>query len=147
LDVLHDNGRIAQAVCRLQEAGILVSLFLDPDPAQIAAAAKMEVDAVELHTGPYAHASVPSALPAAQHKELQRLRVAGREVIDAGMRLHAGHGLNYVNTIPVAQIPGLAEVNIGHSIVSRAVMVGMREAVSQMRQILDKALLLPHHAS
>jgi pyridoxine 5-phosphate synthase len=147
LDVLHDNGRIAQAVCRLQEVGILVSLFLDPDPAQIAAAAKMEVDAVELHTGPYAHASVPSALPAAQHKELQRLRVAGREVIDAGMRLHAGHGLNYVNTIPVAQIPGLAEVNIGHSIVSRAVMVGMREAVAQMRQILDKALLLPHHAS
>lgn len=145
LNLLHDDSRVARAICKLKDAGILVSLFLDPDPAQIAVAAKLEVDAVELHTGPYAHASVPSASPEAQHVELQRLRTAAREVLGAGMRLHAGHGLNYANTIPVAQIPGLAEVNIGHSIISRAVMVGMREAVAQMRQILDKALMLPHH--
>lgn len=139
LDVRNDSGRIAKAVARLKDAGILVSLFLDPDPAQVDAAAKLGVDAVELHTGPYAHASVPSAGHAAHRAELDRLRVAGREVVEAGMRLHAGHGLNYFNVVPVAQLPAMIELNIGHAIVSRAVMVGMREAVAQMRQILDKA--------
>lgn len=137
LNVAGDRGAIAAAVKRLQDQGILVSLFLDPDPAQVEAAAKLGVQAVELHTGPYAHAAHPSAGQAALQRELQRLREVGQAVVDAGLRLHAGHGLNYTNVRAVAALPGVIELNIGHAIVSRAVMVGMREAVAQMRQILD----------
>jgi pyridoxine 5-phosphate synthase len=139
LDVRGDTGRIATAVKRLKDAGIMVSLFLDPDEAQIDAAAVMGVDAVELHTGPYAHAAMPSAGHAAMARELARLRQAGKLVVDAGMRFHAGHGLNYANVRPVAQLPSVTELNIGHSIIARALMVGMRDAVAQMRQILDIA--------
>lgn len=140
LDVRGDSGRIATAVKRLKDAGILVSLFLDPDEAQIDAAALLGADAVELHTGPYAHAAMPSVGHAAMARELARLRSCGQHVVQAGMRLHAGHGLNYVNVVPVAQLPSMGELNIGHSIISRALMVGMREAVAQMRQILDNAI-------
>ncbi len=141
LNVRGDSGAIAKAIARLRDAGILVSLFLDPEVAQIEAAAGLGVDAVELHTGPYAHAAHPTAGAAALQRELDRLKVAGQSVVAAGMRLHAGHGLNYVNVRPVAQLPSMVELNIGHSIVSRAVMVGMREAVAQMRQILDHAIV------
>lgn len=141
LNVRGDSGAIAKAIVRLRDAGILVSLFLDPEVAQIEAAAELGVDAVELHTGPYAHAAHPTAGAAAMQRELDRLKVAGQSVVAAGMRLHAGHGLNYVNVRPVAQLPSMVELNIGHSIVSRAVMVGMREAVAQMRQILDHAIV------
>lgn len=137
LNVCGDRGTIAAAVKRLQDQGILVSLFLDPDLAQIEAAAKLGVQAVELHTGPYALAAHPAAGQAAMQRELQRLQQVGQAVVDAGMRLHAGHGLNYTNVRAVAELPGVIELNIGHAIVSRAVMVGMREAVAQMRQILD----------
>ncbi len=137
LDVASDSGRIRGAVRRLQDQGILVSLFLDPEVRQIDAAAEICVDAVELHTGPYAHAAVPSAGPAAMEAQLARLTIASKRVVDARMRLHAGHGLNYVNVRPVAKIPQMVELNIGHAIVSRAVMVGMREAVAEMRRILD----------
>lgn len=139
LNVRQDEGRIGEAVRRLKDAGILVSLFLDPEPAQVEAAAVLGVDAVELHTGPYAHAARPAAGLEAMHRELQRLSAAGRCVEQAGMRLHAGHGLNYANVRPVAQLPEMRELNIGHAIISRAVMVGVREAVAQMRQILDHA--------
>ena len=138
LNVRDDNGRIATAIKRLHDAGILVSLFLDPEPSQIDAAARLGVDAVELHTGPYAHAALPAAGRDAMQRELTRLRNCGRQIVDAGMRLHAGHGLNYANVHPVAELPSLVELNIGHSIISRAVMVGIREAVAQMRQILDR---------
>lgn len=141
LDVCGDRGRIETAIKRLQDAGILVSLFLDPDERQIEAGAKWNVDAVELHTGPYASAALPAAGRAAMEQELRRLEVAGAAVVQAGMRLHAGHGLNYVNVLPVARIDSMVELNIGHAIVSRAVMVGMREAVAQMRQILDTAVV------
>lgn len=141
LNVRGDSGAIAKAIVRLRDAGILVSLFLDPEVAQIEAAAELGVDAVELHTGPYAHAAHPTAGVAAMQRELDRLKVAGQSVVAAGLRLHAGHGLNYVNVRPVAQLPSMVELNIGHSIVSRAVMVGMREAVAQMRQILDQAIV------
>jgi len=141
LNVRSDSGAIAAAVERLRGEGILVSLFLDPDVAQIEAAAKLGVDAVELHTGPYAHAAHPTARAGAMQRELERLRVAGQSVVAAGMRLHAGHGLNYVNVRPVAQLPAMVELNIGHAIISRAVMVGMREAVAQMRQILDNVVV------
>ena len=132
LNVAGGDSRIKKAVDQLKERGILVSLFLDPDPKQIEAAAKLGVDAVELHTGPYALAT-----GADQAEQLQRLREAGRATTAGEMRLHAGHGLNYTNVRDVAMIADMAELNIGHSIVSRAVMVGMREAVAEMRRILD----------
>ncbi|TWU03121.1 pyridoxine 5'-phosphate synthase [Neorhodopirellula pilleata] len=133
LDVAGDNGRIRDAVARIRDAGILTSLFLDPEPKQIDAAIAMGVDAVELHTGPYAVAD--------RHRvdtELQRLTQVGHQITAAGLRLHAGHGLTYHNVRAVAVIEGIAELNIGHSIVSRAVMVGMKEAVAEMRRILDQ---------
>ena len=132
LNVSADDGRIKAAVDRLKEHGILTSLFVDPDPHQIEAAAKLKVDAVELHTGPYALAKGDGVV-----KELSRLSEAGRITTGFGMRLHAGHGLNYTNVRPVMNIPDLVELNIGHAIISRAVMVGMREAVAEMRRILD----------
>jgi pyridoxine 5-phosphate synthase len=132
LDVAGDRGRVAAAVERLKQANILVSLFIDPDLRQVEAAAALNVDAVELHTGPYALAKREQ-----QTEELARLTEAGRATSSLGMRLHAGHGLNYTNVRPVAEIPDMAELNIGHSIVSRAMMIGMRDAVAQMRRILD----------
>ncbi len=140
LNVAQDNGRIRNAINVLKSEGILTSLFIDPDPEQVKAAAKLGVDAVELHTGPYAlSAATHRSARAANHnaEELARLMEAGRITSDLGMRLHAGHGLNYVNVRPVAAIPNMIELNIGHSIVSRSVMVGMREAVAEMRRILD----------
>ncbi|QDS92016.1 Pyridoxine 5'-phosphate synthase [Roseimaritima multifibrata] len=132
LDLTTDNGRIARAIDQLREQGILVSLFLDPDVAQVEAAAALGVDAVELHTGPYANAGHKT-----REVELQRLAKSSELAVQAGMRFHAGHGLNYVNVRPVAALPDVIELNIGHSIVSRAVMVGMREAVAEMRRLLD----------
>ncbi|KAA1257625.1 Pyridoxine 5'-phosphate synthase [Rubripirellula obstinata] len=132
LNVTGDTGRIKKAIEQFKQAGILVSLFIDPEPDQVKASADLGVDAVELHTGPYALAKGE----AHQH-ELGRLIDAGKIACDAGIRLHAGHGLNYVNVRPVAAIDNMIELNIGHSIVSRAVMVGMKEAVAEMRRILD----------
>ena len=132
LDVAGDDGRIEAAVKQLKAEGILTSLFIDPDPHQVAAAAKLSVDAVELHTGPFALAKAEQRVI-----EIGRLKQSGEETTKAGMRLHAGHGLNYTNVREMLRIPNLVELNIGHSIVSRAVMVGMREAVAEMRRILD----------
>lgn len=132
LDAAGHDRRLPAAIGRLKQAGILVSLFVDPDLHQVRAAAELGVDAVELHTGPYAHAKRER-----QTAELARLSEAGRVASAAGMRLHAGHGLNYTNVRAVAAIPDLVELNIGHAIISRAVMVGMKEAVWEMRRILD----------
>ena len=132
LDVASDKGRVADAIKRLKDADIPVSLFIDPDLAQVEAASKLGADAVELHTGPYALATRD-----AQIAELARLSDSGRAASSAGMRLHAGHGLNYTNVRSVASIPKMAELNIGHAIISRAVMVGIKEAVAEMRRILD----------
>ena len=134
LDVVHDSGRIKSVVERLRGEGILTSLFVDPDSSQVKASIDLGVDAVELHTGPYALAKND-----AQKNELQRLLGAGQIATKGGIRLHAGHGLNYANVRSVAAIEQMAELNIGHAIVSRAVMVGMREAVAEMRRILDLA--------
>ncbi|MEM9644206.1 MAG: pyridoxine 5'-phosphate synthase [Planctomycetota bacterium] len=132
LNVADDQGRVAEAMTRLQNEGILVSLFLDPDVRQIEAAAKLGSDSVELHTGPYALADRHNVA-----EELSRLATAGSAVGACGMNLHAGHGLNYQNVTPVAKLDGMAELNIGHSIVSRALMVGMKEAVQEMRRLID----------
>ncbi|MHB1035826.1 MAG: pyridoxine 5'-phosphate synthase [Pirellulales bacterium] len=132
LDVAGNLKRTAEAVDRLKNAGIIVSLFLDPDPRQIEAARKTAADAIELHTGRYALAP----LGAEQDAELANLRRIGKLVRDAGLTLHAGHGLTYRNVKPVAAIDGLAELNIGHSIVARAVMVGFKRAVLEMKQLI-----------
>ncbi|MGV3485198.1 MAG: pyridoxine 5'-phosphate synthase [Planctomycetaceae bacterium] len=137
LNLVADTGRIRSAIQRLRDQGILVSLFLDADLQQIDAAAELGVDAIELHTGPYAIAAHPAVSGPAFDEQLAQLTIAGRRIVESNMRLHAGHGLNYVNVRPVAQLESLSELNIGHSIVSRAVMVGMREAVAEMRRILD----------
>ena len=132
LDVVGDDGRIATAIQKLLDADILVSLFVDPDVDQIQAAVDAGVHAVELHTGPYALAPRTDV-----DEELERLARAGEVAVRAGLRLHAGHGLNYTNVRPVAAIDDMRELNIGHSIVSRAVLVGMERAVRDMRTILD----------
>jgi pyridoxine 5-phosphate synthase len=131
LDVIAHRDKVAAAIGRLKEAGIIVSLFLDPDEPQIRAASELGAEAVELHTGKYANARGK-----AQWLELQKLRSAARLVRELGLVLHAGHGLNYRNVVPIARIEGMDELNIGHSIVSRAMMVGMQEAVREMKRLI-----------
>jgi len=132
LDVVGNQGRVADAIRRLREAGMVVSLFLDPDEAQIRAAAALGADAVELHTGKYALARGEDDIAG----ELATLQSAGRVVRSCGLTLHAGHGLNYKNVFPVAGVPDMCELNIGHSIVSRAVMIGLQEAVREMKALV-----------
>jgi pyridoxine 5-phosphate synthase len=108
-----------------------VSLFLDPDPQQIELAKQLGADAVELHTGQYALSRGTS-----QQEQLVALTTAGKLICDLGMHLHAGHGLNYHNVQPVARIPAMHELNIGHSIVSRAVLVGLERAVREMKSLV-----------
>ncbi len=131
LGVVGDSGRIRSAVERLQAAGMTVSLFIDPDIEQIERSAELGVEAVELHTGAYA-----LARGAAQRKELQRLIDAGKRTIELGMKLHAGHGLTYQNVQPIAKIDQMGELNIGHSIIARAVFVGLKEAVADMKRLI-----------
>jgi len=130
LDVLAEESRVTETISRLHEHGILVSLFLDPDEKQIEVAVRCGSDAVELHTGKYADA----ATCADQQTELERLTIGAGRISELGMRLHAGHGLNYHNVLPIARIPNMAELNIGHGIVSRAVYVGLSQAVLEMKQ-------------
>jgi pyridoxine 5-phosphate synthase len=132
LDVSSHQTAIARAMQRLQAAGIAVSLFIDPDPRQIQLAKGLGADAIELHTGRYALAQ-----GAARQEQLAALQAAGRLVNELGLRLHAGHGLNYHNVRPVAAIPGMLELNIGHSIISRAVLVGLERAVREMKSALQ----------
>jgi pyridoxine 5-phosphate synthase len=132
LDVVGNQERVVSAVKQLQDAGIVVSLFLDPDPAQIEAGIATGATAVELHTGSYACAAANFAAD----KQLQILLAAGKQVHEAGLTLHAGHGLTYRNVRPVAQIPQMCELNIGHSIVSRAIMVGLEQAVRDMKRLI-----------
>lgn len=132
LDVCRNRDRVMQTVERLRQAGISVSLFLDPDPRQIEEAARMAVDAVELHTGQYALAA-----GRAQEKELDNVKAIGALVREAGMVLHAGHGLTYRNVGPIAAIAGMHELNIGHSIVARAILVGFQEAVREMKRLIS----------
>ena len=136
LDVLSQRDRIGQAVRRLKEAGIFVSLFLDPDRKQIEAGAALGADAVELHTGAYAQATLRHDSEQTQ-AELQTLIDAGKLVRDAGLTLDAGHGLTYRNVKPVADIDGMHALNIGHSIVARALMVGFEQAVRDMKRLVD----------
>ena len=133
LDVLGQEERIATACRRLQEAGMEVSLFIDPVAEQIAAAAALGADAVELHTGAYADAVSTEETD----REFAALVAAAETTREAGLVLHMGHGLTYRNVARVATIPGICEFNIGHSIVSRAVLVGLERAVREMKMLVE----------
>jgi pyridoxine 5-phosphate synthase len=135
LDLSKESDRIAGVVNRLKTLGVVVSAFIDPIEAQIDLASKLGFDAVELHTGEYANAKDEMALT----EQLHRLEQGGHWVRERGMRLHAGHGLNYRNVVPVARLQLMAELNIGHAIVSRALFVGLRSAVREMKELLDKS--------
>lgn len=136
LDVILHEAQVQRAISMLHDSGIEVSLFLDPDPRQISTARRIGADAVELHTGAYALARSPTA----QRLELEKLMAGGTEVLQQGLVLHAGHGLTYRNVLPVAGIPGMCELNIGHSIISRSIMVGMQQAVREMKDLLNLAI-------
>jgi pyridoxine 5-phosphate synthase len=130
LDLSRPNPRLRETIRQLEEAGIRISLFIDPDQRALDAAKDLGVPAIELHTGRYAHSWRDN------DKALEELRRAARHAADMGLFVHAGHGLTYVNVAPVAGIAEIEELNIGHSIMSRAIMVGMRAAVIEMRKAM-----------
>jgi pyridoxine 5-phosphate synthase len=141
LDLRGRASEIGKAVKRLRDAGIGVSLFIDPEEDIARACADLGATQAELHTGDYCHAKVGS--PEAS-RELARLGKAGRIVVDTGLRLAAGHGLDYANVGPVAGLADLEEMSIGHAIVARAVMVGMQRAVLDMRKAIDEGVRGAH---
>jgi len=132
LDVAGNYETIAAAVQSLRSAEIGVSLFIDADPVQVEASHKLGVEAVEFHTGRYADATSGQAVA----EELARLRNGAIEASRAGLHVHMGHGLNYLNVPSVARLPHVEELNIGHSIVARAIMVGMERAVREMKELI-----------
>lgn len=136
LEVAGALSAVSDAVGLLAEAGIRVSLFIDPDPAQIAAAARAGAPVIELHTGDYAEAEGEAALA-----ELERIRVAVAEGLRHGLRVNAGHGLHYGNVKPVAALDGISELNIGHAIVAQAVFDGWEKAVRDMKALMVQARL------
>jgi pyridoxine 5-phosphate synthase len=137
LDVAALGARIADAVSTLSGAGIRVSLFIDPEPAQIDASRRAGAPVVELHTGAYAE-----AIGASRAREFERLRTAAKHAAAVGLTVNAGHGLNYHNVQPVAAIAEIIELNIGHSIVARAVFDGLAKAVRDMKQLMRDARAL-----
>src|ERR1051325_8932998 len=142
LDIAAQESRLKVAVQRLADAGIRVSVFIDAELPQVEAAARIGATVCEIHTGPYAHtfhskgrdAESPAVLA-----ELKRIQSAGDAIRKLGMRFNAGHALNYFNVQPIAALNGIRELHIGHAIVSRAVFVGMREAVRQMKSLMVRA--------
>lgn len=135
LDVLGQEDRVMEACERLSDTGAEVSLFIDPDLPQIDAAVRCGAPVIELHTGEYADADNPEAETRAFERLVKALGYARKQ----GLVVNAGHGLNYHNTERVASLSGIKELNIGHAIVARAVFVGLKEAVRDMRDILDRA--------
>ena len=134
LDVITNSVRVRQCADQLAGAGILVSLFIDPDVAQVEQAAVLGVPAVELHTGSYAEAGSVSAAD----REFDRLREAALFAVSRGLTVNLGHGLNYQNVVRAASIHGVHELNIGHSIISHGVMVGLERAVREMKALLSR---------
>jgi pyridoxine 5-phosphate synthase len=132
LDIVSEPSRIQNAVDALSDAGIRVSLFIDPTRAAVEQSRKLGVPAIELHTGRYSHEPTTAG-------PIEALRDAARRAADLGIAVHAGHGLNLENVAAVAVIPEIEELNIGHSIVSRAVFVGLERAVREMREAMDRA--------
>jgi pyridoxine 5-phosphate synthase len=136
LDAVANEKTLAAAVARLRAAGIEVSLFIDPDPMQIEVCRLLGARAVEIQTARYSEARTSQE----REQELAALRQAAQFARDQGLHVHMGHGLHYLNVQPVARVPGVEELNIGHSIVSRAVLVGMERAVREMKEAIQAAL-------
>jgi pyridoxine 5-phosphate synthase len=134
LDAAGLHNQLAPVVSRLSDAGIRVSLFIAPDPRQIEAAMRLGAPVVELHTGEYAHATGE-----AQVAELRRIADMAALAAKNGMEPHAGHGLTYENVQPIAAIPQLAELNIGHYLIGEAIFCGLEESIRKMRQLMDDA--------
>jgi pyridoxine 5-phosphate synthase len=142
LDIVAQEGKLKQAIDRLSQAGIVSSVFIDADLKQVEAAARIGARVCEIHTGPYAHAFHDRGRDAespAVTAELDKIGAAGDAIRRLGMRFNAGHALNYFNVQPVARLPGIRELHIGHAIVSRAVFVGLREAVREMKRLMREA--------
>jgi pyridoxine 5-phosphate synthase len=142
LDIVAQEVALRESVARLTGAGIRVSVFIDPKLTQVEAAARIGATVCEVHTGPYAHAfhskGRDSESPAVL-MELDRIGQVGDAIRKLGLRFNAGHALNYFNVQPVAALPGVRELHVGHAIVSRAVFVGMREAVREMKRLMVDA--------
>jgi pyridoxine 5-phosphate synthase len=134
LDVLGSHNTLAPFVARLNEAGIRVSLFIDPDEAQVRAAARIRAAVVELHTGAYANG---------KPGELERLTEAAALTAELGLECHAGHGLTYENVGPIAALPQVRELNIGHYLIGEALLVGLPACILEMKRLMDEARL-PH---
>jgi pyridoxine 5-phosphate synthase len=142
LDVAAQEGKLREAVARLAAKGIVTSVFIDAEIRQVEAAARIGARVCEVHTGPYAHAfhargrdpESPAVVA-----ELEKVRRTGAAIRELGMRFNAGHALNYFNVQPVAALPGVRELHIGHAIVSRSVFVGLREAVREMKRLMREA--------
>jgi pyridoxine 5-phosphate synthase len=144
LDVAGQEARLRKVVDRLTGTGIVTSVFIDSETRQVEAAARIGARVCEIHTGPYAHAfhargRDPQSAPVVA--ELAKIREAGAAVLGHGLRFNAGHALNYFNVQPIAALPGVRELHIGHAIVSRAVFVGLREAVREMKALIREAAL------
>lgn len=142
LDVLAQEARLKAIISRLADAGIMTSVFIDAELPQIEAAARIGAQVCEIHTGPYAHAFHAKGRDAdapAVVAELQKIRLAGQSIRQLGMRFNAGHALNYYNVQPIARLAGIRELHIGHAIVSRSVFVGLKQAVSEMKQLMRQA--------
>jgi len=137
LDVAAQRAGLGDAMARCRDAGLDVALFIDPNIEQVEAAIQLGATAVELHTGRYADA----LLPPDRSYELEALRAAAALAVTSGLELHAGHGLNYQNVAPVARLDKMEELNIGHSIVSRAVFVGLKRAVHEMKACINRAVI------
>ena len=131
LDLAGGESRLENAIAKLADAGIRVSLFIDPDEFSIRRSAELGVPAVELHTGDYANSYRESG------KALERLQTAAKLTKQAGLAVHAGQGLTYKNVTHVAAIPEIEELNIGHSVVARSIRVGIRQAVAEMRSLIE----------
>ena len=139
LDIVRQEKKLQESVARLADACIVTSVFIDAEAAQVEAAARIGARVCEIHTGPYAHAFHSrgrDAESAAVVAEIDKVRKAGEAIRSLGMRFNAGHALNYFNVEPIAALPGVRELHIGHAIVSRAVFVGMREAVREMKALM-----------
>ena len=142
LDIVGREKRLKAAVAKLARAGIVTSVFIDAEIAQVEAAKRIGARVCEVHTGPYAHAFHSKGRDAESKPvvaEVEKVRRAGEAIRKLGMRFNAGHALNYANVEPIAALPGVRELHIGHAIVSRAVFVGMREAVREMKALMQGA--------
>ena len=142
LDIVGQEAKLKKAIAKLSDAGIISSVFIDAELPQVEAAARIGAKVCEIHTGPYAHAFYAKGRDdesPAVVAEIEKIRVAGEAIRNLDMRFNAGHALNYFNVQPIAGLVGIRELHIGHAIVSRAVFVGLREAVAEMKRLMREA--------